>query len=617
MPEAPEVTGQLFKIEPPFADPFRRALFSALSRPLSRILRLDSLNAAYTAVTRHGASDNFLDNLLDYLRVSYSVDDLGLSRIPASGPVLVVANHPFGAIEGVILASLLRKVRPDSCLMANYLLGLIPEMRPYLRLVDPFGTDASAKKNIGPLKDCLRWLKDGHMLGVFPAGEVAALDLRQRRVAEPAWSPTVARMARVAKASVLPIHFQGGNGLLFNLAGLVHPRLRTALLPHEMLNKRDRTVSIRVGGLIPPEHLADLGDDRQVIDYLRFRTFALGDPKPRRLLPAPRPRRLPAVPASQAPLADPMDPALLRREVEALAPEQILVESGAFAVFHHSREQAPALFLEIARLREKTFRAVGEGTGAPLDQDRFDDHYVHLTLWNRDAGEVVGGYRLGRTDEIISRLGPHGLYTSTLFTYKKSLLDQIDPALELGRSFVREEYQKSYSSLLLLWKGIGQYVLRNPRYKTLFGPVSISNDYRSVSREIMVRCLKEHSSLPALSRLVKPKTPPKLKFLKKMGLSSLPLSAIKDLEAMTSLISGIEADNKGIPVLLRQYLRLGGKILAFNVDAEFSDCLDGLILVDLAQTDLKVLGRYMGRQEALAFQALHDKSGPDDVSRCA
>src|SRR5581483_11652788 len=238
---------------------------------------------------------------------------------------------------------------------------------------------------------------------------------------------------------------------------------------------------------------------------------------------------------------------------------------------------------------ELTFRAAGEGTGAACDLDRFDNEYLHLFLWNSANSEIAGAYRLAGTDKV------KRLYTSTLFEYDTGLLRSISPALELGRSFIRPEYQRSFHPLLLLWKGIGRYVADNPRYRILFGPVSISNDYHPVSRELMVTWLERYASMPGWKDLVKAKNP----FRRRI--SSAAVSLASDLDDLVAAVQEVEPSQRGVPVLLRQYLKLGGKLLAFNIDNKFSDALDGLILVDLTKTERKLLDRYLGRAEASTF----------------
>jgi len=312
-----------------------------------------------------------------------------------------------------------------------------------------------------------------------------------------------------------------------------------------------------------------------------------------------RPRFVPRPQDDAAPIVAPVPGRLLAAEVERLPGEARLSELGEFQVFIAEARQIPAVLREIGRLRETTFREVGEGTGRSCDLDRFDDTYLHLFMWNRTTSEVVGSYRLGRVDEILADDGIAGLYTSSLFKFRAGFLERLGPALELGRSFVRAEYQRRPSSLALLWRGIGEFLVRNPHYKVLFGPVSISRDYRGLSRRLMIEYLEKNHGDEDFAPLVKAKNPPRERL--DAG-ERKALALVRDADDVSALVSEIEEDNKGMPVLLRHYLRLNARLLSFNVDPAFGHCTDGLILVDLRTADPKMLRRFMGA-EGYAFYA--------------
>ena len=524
--------------------------------------------------------------MLEALNVRTLVDDSDLARVPKDGPVLVVANHPFGMIEGMVAGAVLPAIRPDMKIMTNFLLSGFEESRQSIIPVDPFGGSDATRGNLRGMKECISWLKNGNMLVVFPAGEVAHLNLKERGIVDPEWSPTIARIARITGAPVLPVYFKGVNSAMFQFLSLLHPRLRTALLLHEFFNKQDSQIEMRIGNVIPAKKLQTYQDDVALIRYLRHRTYLLQG----------RERNVSKILESAAPIAVPVSPALLAAEVAALPADRTLVESGEFAVVLASADEIPHALREIGRLRELTFRAAGEGTGKGFDLDSFDDHYLHLFLWNRDRSEIAGAYRLGPSDEIVKQHGKKGLYTNQLFDYKREFLERIQPALEMGRSFVRAEYQRSYAPLLLLWKGIGAYVAKNPKYKVLFGPVSISNEYNPTSRQLIVNFLQTYNEASELTPLVRARSPFKHKPRKMIG-----AIATWDIEELSTVIADMETDQKGVPILLRQYLKLGGKLVGFNVDAHFANALDGLIVVDLTQTDPRVLERYMGKTGATAF----------------
>ncbi len=398
---------------------------------------------------------------------------------------------------------------------------------------------------------------------------------------------------RAPELAVTPVYVDGANSVLFQLLGLLHPRLRTALLARELLNKRQARIEVRIGSAIPVSKLLAIPSDDERIAYLRWRTYLLAERnsfKPRTNLPL---LRREGRSGQMEPIAPPRPAEELSAEVARLAPARLLDRSGQLTVYLAPAYEIPAVLAEIGRLREITFRAAGEGTGKASDLDAFDPHYLHLFVWSEKAREVVGAYRLAATGSARSR----GLYTATLFQYSDAFLDRMGPALELGRSFVRPQYQKSFSPLLLLWKGIGKYVARNPRYRVLFGPVSISNQYQSISRSLMVSFLERHALLKDWAELISVRNP-----FRAGPKGALPQSGF-DIDDLSNVVSDIEAGQAGIPVLLRQYLKLGGKLLGFNVDPNFSNALDGLILVDLTKTEPKLLGRYLGKDEAAAFLA--------------
>jgi len=610
----------IFYLPPASGGLLRQKLFTALARPLEYFMGFPLLNERYLPIAHHDTAEAFFPNVLDVLNIGYHVADEDLERVPKTGPVIVVANHPYGMVEGVILGALLTRVRSDVKMMGTYFLHFIPNIRDMIIYVDNFGSDAAPRTNIGPLKESLRCLRSKQLLAIFPAGEVSRVDWRKRRVVDPPWTPMVARIIHKTRAPVLPVFFQGRNSSIFQVMGMVHPKLRMVMLPREFVNMQRRTVDVSIGHIIPYKKMSHLGDD-ELMRYLRLRTYFLQQryaPRERRrfwFLPLGSPRR-PAPVAGlrhEEPIEDAAPTAALAAEVAALDTFSLLLESGEFSVYAARSDRIPRIAHEIARLREYTFRLVGEGTGKPIDLDRFDDSYDHLFIWNKNAQEIVGAYRIGRTDELIERHGLDGLYTSTLFTYKPALFDRMGRALEMGRSFVRPEYQKSYAPLLLLWKGIGRYVLREPEYTVLFGPVSISNEYSSLSRELLVRYFKAHDSISSLARLVRPKTPPKLKNLKRHEIREF-RNSLTNIEDVTEVLTDIEYEFRGIPVLLRQYLKLGGKILSFNVDHEFGDCLDGLIMVDLLQSQPKVLATYMGKENLEMYHKYHSftPSSPAD-----
>ncbi|MCC5841358.1 MAG: lysophospholipid acyltransferase family protein [Opitutales bacterium] len=574
--------------------------FLNLAEPL---LRLRKLEATYQRLLQSGTNpDDFFDRALRTLNLQVNYSGADLQKIPATGPVVLLSNHPYGGADGIALGAALRRVRPDCRLLVNYLLARIEGIGPSIIQVDPFGGEGAAATNLRPIRDCMKWLKEGGLLATFPSGTVSHLHLPRFHVSDPPWAMNLGTIIRKSRATVVPVYFEGRNSNLFQALGLLHPRIRTLLLGRELLRMENRSVTFRVGNPITPARLEKFTDNRQLMDYLRLKTYILRNRELAEKTSFRFIRR--NVPSSQAPIAPPEPVDALCAEIAALPEERCLVASGEHAVYFARAEEIPTLLREIGRLREVTFRAVGEGTGLARDLDRFDTQYLHLFLWNRARTEVVGAYRLGLTDDILRRDGPAGLYTRTLFHYKPGVLEGLSPAIELGRSFIVAAYQRKYTSLGLIWRGIGQFVARFPKYKILFGPVSISSEYKSLSRNLMVSFLREKTLNVQLSGQVRAKNPPRSRYFGRLDRSSFS-RAVQDIEDVSALISEIEKEERGVPVLLRQYLKLNATMLSFNVDPDFANCVDGLVLVDLTKTDERTLRRYMGEDGANRFYAHH------------
>jgi putative hemolysin len=314
------------------------------------------------------------------------------------------------------------------------------------------------------------------------------------------------------------------------------------------------------------------------------------------------------------PLAGPCRRAEILAEVQRLQEsDAVLAKSSHLNVIVASAEQIPHLLQEIGRQREITFRLVGEGTGREVDLDAFDEYYLHLFLWDNDKQQLAGAYRLGRADVILKNHGKRGLYTSTLFKFRRPFLEHLKDAVEMGRSFITPEYQRTAATLPLLWKGICVWISRNPQYRKLFGPVSISQDYHNLSQNMLIEFLKEHRLDSEMASHVRPRQP-----FKTSGDNSLMkefISAkLNDIEDCSALISSLEQDQKGIPVLLKHYLKLNGTLISFNVDKDFSSVVDGLILVDLTKTQQRILMKYMGEARCQEYLAYHGIPLTDDKS---
>ncbi len=595
----------IFRIDPKkISNPLLRTM-AKISRPfVEKLLCFKGLNEIYNGARANDKDISFSRKVLDYMDVKWDINAPFDNPIPQEGPVIVVSNHPFGGIEGVILLALLEQYRSDAKVMANYLLSLMPEFREDFFFVDPFGGSEAKKNNLKSMKGCIKWLEEGHLLGVFPAGEVSSIDLKSKLVRDNIWSSTIAKMARRTGATIIPMHICGNNGKLFNLLGLIHPRLRTLQLPKQLVNKKSKTIHIEIGQPILPQETEIYDTDEKLINFMRLRSYALAE------RPTAKTQQTLSSQTSvtaQEKIIDPIPAEVIEAEIAAFPLENTLCEGDDLIVYCAKSAQIPQTLREIGRLREITYRDVGEGTGTEIDIDQYDEYYRHLFVWNPQKKEIIGAYRLGLADEIMPKLGVKGLYSHTCFNYGDDFVQKLQPAIELGRSWVRKEYQRAYSSLMLLWKGLCIFVAKNPHYKSFFGPVSISNDFLDASKWMLMNSLKLSSYRSDLAALVKSRCAPKpLKNAEWMH--SDYRQYIADLETTAKIIQDIEPDQKNIPVLIRQYVKMGGKIVCFNVDPAFNYCLDGFITVNIPDVDHRILKRYMGTEGFEAYQNLHKEN---------
>ena len=598
------VKSPLFSIKLPFKKEKRGFFKKMLESGIEKSLGFRELNKIYQSTENSTDPIDFIDKILAYLNVSIDLPKEDLDRIPKKGTLVVMANHPFGGIEGLILAKILKQVRPDVKIMANDLLHSIPELREVFFFVDPFGNKESIRKNLSGLRNVKSWLSDEHVLGVFPSGEVASFNKKTRKIDEPAWNANTAKMAYSSKSTILPVYFDGNNSLAFHLAGLIHPRLRTALLGHQFINKKDHAIKVSIGNPIRFKEYKHMTKPEHLISYAESRTFMLRKKEKKDKYSKKAEYKTHLVKA--------IKPEIMESELVQLSEQNHLVNSGKFDVFIAMDAQIPNIMREIGRLRELSFRLVGEGSGKETDVDHYDHYYQHLFIWDNEERKVVGAYRLAMIDSITSIFGKKGLYTNSLFKLEQNFLDKVFPGIELGRSFVNPDYQKSFQPLLLLWRGISTYVYRNPNYRYLLGAVSMSKDYSEISKQLIMSYLKQHHWNEQLASFVTARNPYKAK--KESVASRVDgIMPYLSLDQVNTMIKEIDPEMGGVPILIKQYLKMGGQLAAFNVDTDFSDVVDGMIIVDLLKSEPESLARYMGDKEYEEYIAYNKVTLPNNL----
>ncbi|MFI5450661.1 lysophospholipid acyltransferase family protein [Pedobacter sp. UC225_61] len=545
-----------------------------LAALLMEVMKLNDINKVFSK-NEHFAGLEFVDKILETIGVTIDFDEEDLKNIPKTGGFIAIANHPYGGVEGLALVKLLCMVRPEAKVMVNFILKKIPNLSEFFVAVNPF-ENVQHSSSISGLKATFDLLQSGTPIGIFPAGEVSTFNLESQEVTDRLWHPVVGKLIARAKLPVVPIYFHGNNGVLFNILSFIHPTLRTAKLPSEFLNKHGLKIKVRIGKPIKIEDVSYKNNSNKLLDFLRARTYALGTSleEEKKLF---NPINLFKRKKKPAQIVEETDRNLIVKEVEKLEDFRVWEEKN-YEVYITPTSSIPNILREIGRLREITFREVGEGTNKKIDLDNYDIYYNHLFIWDKDLQNIVGAYRIGKGDEILNTMGRRGFYLSELFKIREPFYPVLRQGIELGRSWIRKEYQQKPLPLFLLWKGILKYLILNPQYRYLFGPVSISNNFSKLSKSIIVDYITKNHFDYDLAAYVKPKNKFKADLT---GIDrDLLVESSDSLKDLDGLIGDIENSHIKIPVLLRQYMNLNAKIICFNIDPKFSDCLDGFLVVD-------------------------------------
>ena len=528
---------------------------------------------------------DFAGRIVRALGLRLDLVERALERL-APGPLLLLANRPYGLVEGCALQPLLAARRGDLLILDDRLLEQDPDAaKGCLGPGSPAERLARAAAHLASGGAVLAFVGPGLGHGRLERGQ----DRRQ--------ALALACLARESGAAVQALRLSGGKRRLFlRSLGLDKPGWRRVALGRAFRSAVPR-IGLTLGAALPAAELALPLKEAEAAELLALRFWLLS----RRGRRTPRAAGWPLA-GDRRPLASAVPGAVLERELQGLGPAARLAHSGDLECWVAGYDSIPNIMREIGRVREQTFRSVGEGTGLPLDLDRFDRHYRQLFLWSRSRRAVVGGYRFAELDAVLEAYGPDGLYTHSLLRYAPELLERLGPALELGRSFVAEDLQRSYVPLQLLWRGIGSWVADHPRHRLLFGLVSMSADYQGLSRELAASFIKQHLYRGDLARLARPRRPYLPGYVPGRH-DALTWRLGGDLERLSQWISEIEPDGKGLPVLFRQYARLGGFFFGFNVDPQFGGALDALVCVDLARTEPRLLQRHLGAAGAARFLA--------------
>ena len=553
-----------------------------ISYGLHNLLGLNDLNALYLR-NIHYESPEFEGKILEDLGVTYDVNEDDLKRIPKEGPFIVVSNHPLGGLDGIIMLKILSEIRPDFKIIANFLLHRIDPLKPRIFPVNPFESRKDIRNSMLGMKEAFRHVKNGHPLGIFPSGEVSQRD-KEKNIVDREWQEPVLKLIKKTNVPVIPMYFKAKNSEWFYRLGSLHPDLQTSMLVRELLRPRLKPIKIRIGKAISSASISQFTDIHDFGEFLRKKTYVLDSTYDQpKSIPQSIVKTIPKINIKKDKRIISETPSsLLMKDISGLEnTDNHLFTNNNYEVFFAPYALIPNVMREIGRLREITFRAVGEGTGKETDGDRYDKHYCHLILWDKDAKKIAGAYRMGLGYDIYAKYGMSGFYINELFQFEPEIQPFFTRCIEMGRAFVTQEYQQKPWPLFLLWRGIIHVALRNPNHKYILGGVSISNQFSEFSKALMIEFMRSHYYDAYVAQYIRARKEykPKIKDQDKEFIFD---EAKSDLNKFDKLIEELEPNALRLPVLIKKYIKQNAKVIGFNVDPKFNDAIDGLMYIRIS-----------------------------------
>lgn len=552
---------------------------TSLAWIVMKALKITTANKIYNS-HKHLEGLDFLNALLQEFNIKFEIPEEDLKRLPKEGPYITISNHPLGGIDGILLLKLLLEQNKDFKIIANFLLHRIEPLKPYVMPVNPFEDRKEIQSSIAGFKKALLHLRDGHPLGIFPAGEVSTAK-DDKLVVDKPWEEAAIKLIKKANVPVVPVYFHAKNSSLFYRLSSISDTLRTAKLPSELLSQKNRVIKVRIGNPIKPTIQNEYPELADFSSFLRTKTYMLAKTFDKKSIIKNIPTTL-KIPKEPKEIVTEISSELIEDEIARLRKsERRLLESKNYEIFLAPAHEMPSALREIGRLREITFRAIGEGTNEAIDLDKFDRYYHHMFLWDTKAQCIAGAYRMGLGQEIFEKYGIDGFYLQDLFRFEPELHKMMSQSIEMGRAFIINEYQQKPMPLFLLWKGIVHTTLRFPDHKYLIGGVSISNQFSNFSKSLMIEFMKSHYYDPYVAQYIHPKKEFKVR-LKDADKEFVFDESAADLNKFDKLIDEVEPGSLRLPVLIKKYIKQNAKVVAFNVDPLFNNAIDGLMYIRIA-----------------------------------
>jgi len=552
-----------------------KTVIRAASSIIKKLLHQEEINH-FIQKNKHLEGFEFNDAVLEHFNFQFRVSNKDRYYIPDQGRVIIVANHPLGSLDGLALLKLVSEIRTDVKIIATSPLDQIEPLKCLLHSVENLSSKSGNRKSLHSIIDAL---ESEQAVIMFPTGEVSRI--RPNGVRDGKWKTGFVRIAKKTNSPIVPVHIDGKNSSLFYGLSSVYKPLGTMMLVNEMFNKHDGEISIRIGKPIPWNSISNLGlANKSIAKRMRKQVYMLNKKNKKELF------------TSVESIIHPSKTKLIRSELKSS--ELIGKTQDEKHIYLFDYKSNSSVIRELGRLRELSFRQVHEGTGNPLDIDNYDRYYRHLILWDEEELEIIGAYRIGEAKNILHKMGEQGLYTNTLFDFDDKLIPCLENSIELGRSFIQPRYQGK-RSLDYLWYGIGAYLSRNPDIKHLFGPVSLSNSYPDDAKKIIASFYTQ--LFGNYKSLAEPRLPFNFQYIEDFSEYEDINEETEYKAAFRVLKQKLSDFGVSVPTLYKQYVELcipgGCEFIGFNIDPEFSNCVDAMILVDVNSIKEKKRMRYI------------------------
>lgn len=575
-----------------------------LQSAIEKVVGIDQLNSMLADLGPPWPdAEELVENLFERLNIRWKLENPEVFERLDDRPKVFVANHPYGLPDAFALFQLLTRYRTNIRIFANKLLAATQLDEPRLLFVDPFGSVESRGQTRKSIAEAIRHLRSGGDLALFPGRICSHLKTSDWTISDSEWTDQIRRFVEVSGGELVPLYISGRNSMLFNLSGLVHPRIRTYMLLREFM-RGGHDFTFRVGEPVTAAQLQKVSRSMSAGNFARSMVYALKTGSPG--LPDLPQLVQPELRTPEEEIAIARNPVAIsgERVKRLLDGEELLLRQNGFSIYQVGTGASDALLDIICEVRFRAYASETSLSDPSQLRDKYDDFYQHLLLWDEAEQTVAGVYRYVLPDLAKRPPTADNLVTSSIFNLSPDFEKLLPKAMELGRAAILPEYQRGFSPLMLLWRGFLEIPNRDKRIQYLFGPVTMGKKFNPVSRELVRRFIMSNCRDDAMEGFVKPKTALRFDIPREVEIEKLERGC-ENFSQLGNIINGLEGGKRTFPVLFRHYANNGCKFIGFGEWPELDHATAGLTILDFnkATECRSMIQRYFGKDGALEFYA--------------